>query len=126
MKQFILALLLLALTIGLTVANAVTIRKDVARLTELAEQDDADRLCEELERLDNYFSLTINHNLLEQAQQSAHAMRAYREIHEEGSTGDRETGDRTAIADYRIAKETLLLLLKELEDGEKCSFFNIF
>lgn len=115
MKQFILALLLLTLTIALTVANAMTIRKDILRLTELAEQDDADRLCEELERLDSYFSLTINHNLLEQAQQSAHAMRAYRGIDEEG-----------AAADYRVAKENLLLLLQELEDGEKCSFFNIF
>lgn len=115
MKQFILALLLLALTIALTVANAMTIREDVSRLTELAEQDDADRLCEELERLDNYFSLTINHNLLEQARQSANAMRAYQGIDEEG-----------AAADYRVAKENLLLLLQELEDGEKCSFFNIF
>lgn len=115
MKQFIMALLLLALAIALIVANAMTIRKDVARLTELAEQDDADRLCEELERLDPYFSLTINHTLLEQAQQSAYAMRAYRGIDEEG-----------AAADYRVAKETLLQLLRELEDGEKCSFINIF
>ena len=115
MKQFILALLLLALTIALTAANAMAIRKDVAHLTELAEQDDAEQLCEELERLDNYFSLTVNHNLLEQAQQSAHAMRAYQGIDEEG-----------AAADYRVAKENLLLLLQEIEDGEKCSFFNIF
>ena len=115
MKQFILALLLLALTIALTVANAMTIRKDVAHLTELAEQDDVDGLCNELKRLDNYFSLTINHNLLEQAHQNAHAMRAYQGIDEEGPA-----------ADYRVAKENLLLLLQELEDGEKCSFFNIF
>lgn len=114
MKQFILALLLLALTVALTVANAMTIRKDVARLTELAEQDDVDRLCEELERLDNYFSLTVNHNLLEQVQQNAHAMRAYRGI------------DEMDNADYRVAKENLLLLLQEIEDGERCSFFNIF
>lgn len=122
MKQFILALLLLALTIALTVANAVTIHKDVSRLTELAEQDDANGLCDELERLDNYFSLTINHNLLEQVQQNAHAMRAYQGIGEEGSAAD----GRVANADYRLAKENLLLLLQELEDGEKCSFFNIF
>ena len=117
MKQFILALLLLALTIALTVANSLTIRKDVAHLTELAEQDDAERLCEELERLDNYFSLTVNHNLLEQAQQSAYAMRAYKGVGEE---------DSAASADYRVAKEGLLLLLQEIEDGETCSFFNIF
>ena len=115
MKQFILALLLLALTIALTVANAMTIRKDVSHLTELAEQDDAGRLCDELERLDNYFSLTVNHNLLEQAQQNAHAMRAYQGIDEEG-----------ASADYLLAKENLLLLLREIKDGETCSFFNIF
>ncbi|MCH5184170.1 MAG: hypothetical protein J1E00_08350 [Oscillospiraceae bacterium] len=114
MKQFILALLLLALTVALTVANAMTIRKDVAHLTELAEQDDVDRLCEELKRLDNYFSLTVNHNLLEQVQQNAHAMRAYRGIDEMGN------------ADYQMAKENLLLLLQEIEDGERCSFFNIF
>lgn len=115
MKQFVLALLLLALTIALTVANAMTIRKDVAHLTELAERDDVDELCEELKRLDNYLSLTVNHNLLEQAQQSAHAMRAYKGIDEEG-----------AAADYRVAKESLLLLLQEIEEGETCSFFNIF
>ena len=115
MKQFILALLLLALTIALTAANAMTIRKDISHLTEMAEQDDADRLCGELERLDNYFSLTVNHNLLEQAQQSAHAMRAYQGIDEEG-----------AAADYLLAKENLLLLLQEIKDGETCSFFNIF
>ena len=115
MKQFILALILLALTITLTVANAVTIRKDVAYLTELAEQDDVDRLCEELERLDPYFSLTMNHTLLEQARQNANAMRAYKGIDEEGPA-----------ADYRVAKETLLLLLQEIEDGEKCNFLNIF
>lgn len=115
MKQFILAVLLLVLTIALTAANAMTIRKDISHLTKLAEQDDAEGLCDELERLDNYFSLTINHNLLEQAQQSAHAMRAYQRIDEEG-----------AAADYRLAKENLLLLLREIEDGETCSFFNIF
>lgn len=115
MKQFILALLLLALTIFSTAANAMTIRKGVERLTELTERDDPDRLCEELERLDNYFSLTVNHNLLEQARQSAHAMRAYKGIDEEG-----------AAADYRVAKENLLLLLREIADGETCGFFNIF
>lgn len=115
MKQFILALLLLALTIALTIANAMTVRKDITCLTELAEQDDVDRLCEELERLDNYFSLTVNHNLLEQAQQSAHAMRAYKGVDEEGPA-----------TDYRVAKENLLLLLQEIEDGETCGFFNIF
>lgn len=115
MKQFILALVLLALTITLTVANAMTIQKDVSHLAELAGQDDAERLCDELERLDNYFSLTVNHSLLEQVRQNAHAMRAYRGGDEEG-----------AVADYRVAKENLLLLLREIEDGEKCSFFNIF
>lgn len=115
MRQFILALLLLALTIGLVVANAVTVRKDVARLSALAEQDDADRLNEELEQLERYFSLTVNHALLEQLQQNANAMRAYRGIDEEGPA-----------ADYRVAKEVVLLLLKEMEEGEKCSFFNIF
>lgn len=121
MKQFILALLLLALTIALTVANAMTIRKDVAHLTALAEQDDADRLCEELEGLDNYLSLTVNHNLLEQVQQNARAMRAYKR-----TDGEAPAGDRTADADYRIAKESLLMLLQEIKDGETCSFFNIF
>lgn len=117
MKQFILALLLLGLTITLTAVNAAAVRKDVAYLTSLAEQDETERLCEELERLDPFLSMTTHHALLEQAQQNANAMRAFKEIEKE---------DETASADYRMAKENLLLLLDEIDKGERCSFFNIF
>ncbi len=115
MKNFILALLLLVLSIGLTVANAVKIRHDTDYLVAIAEQDDASLLYDELLRMDTYFSLTINHTVLEQAEQAAAEMRAYR--YEEGEG---------ALADYQSAKTRLLLALHELEEGEKFSFFNIF
>ncbi len=115
MKQFLLAVLLLALTVTLTAVNAAVVRRDVDRLSALAAQDDTERLCAELEKRDGFLSLTVHHALLEQIRQQANAMNAYRPVDEEGMQ-----------ADYRSAKETLFMLLNEIRVGEKCSIVNIF
>ena len=115
MKNFILALLLLTLTIGLTAANAYAVQTRIDRLKTLAAEDNFTALCDALSRVEPFFSLTVNHTILEQALQAAEEMRAYG-----------ESGESDAQAPYRAAKATLLSLLCEIESGEKFSFSNIF
>ncbi len=111
MKNFLFACGLLALSLLLTVCNASAVCRRTETLTELAAQDDPETLCAELADADSFFSLTIHHALLEQVQQAAGDMRAFHGVYDPA---------------YQAAKDRLLILLQELREGEKFSFFNIF
>lgn len=115
MKNFLIACGLLLLTLLLTVCNALAVCRRTEALLTIAEQDDPETLCTELRAADNFLSLTIHHGLLEQAQQAAEDMRAYH-----------LTDDPHSAAAYQSAKAKLILILREMQEGEKISFFNIF
>ncbi len=111
MKNFLFACGLLALAVILTVCNAFAVCRRTETLTELVKQDDPETLCAELADADPFLSLTIHHALLEQVQQTAEDMRAYHGVSDPS---------------YQAAKGRLLMLLQELQEGEKFSFFSIF
>lgn len=111
MKNFFICCLLMLTLLGLTVANAYTVRRDVVRLRGHAEQNDPQAFCEDFESCKHFLSLTVRQTVLQQLEKTAQEFRAYG-----------EAGDAT---NCRIAREQLLSLLHDIEDGEKFSFSNI-
>lgn len=115
MKNFIVAVCLLVLTLAFTVANAAAVQKQVSVLTDCAMRDDVHALEDALDKLDPYLSLSVPHMILESLHESAAAMRVYF-----------DSGDPSMQTEYLTAREKFLLYCKEITDGEKFSVSNLF
>lgn len=114
MKNFLLALFLLAAVLTLSLVNAHYVRAEISAMQSLLSASDGgkavyDRLCED----EFLLSLSSNHLLIEQAMQCAIDLSCLEKS--PGSTAEAEA-----------ARSKLRLALSEIENGEKCNFSGLF
>ncbi len=111
MKNFWIALTLLTLAVVLTAINAFFVKKEIQTLREYALEGSAEETAERFAEIEPFLALTVNHIVLEQAQNAALEMAVY---------------DEYSRADYLAARERFLAALNEIDEGEKFSISNIF
>lgn len=111
MKNFWIAIVLLTLVVTLTAFNAFFVQREIDTLRTRALSEDAEGAKECFAKIEPYLALTVNHVVLEQAQNAVLEMAVYR---------------GQSDADYLAARERFLAALDEIEDGEKFNLSNIF
>jgi len=111
LKNFWIALILLLLALALTIGNSFFVQAEMRTLYDLAQADDAQATADRFERIEPYLALTVNHVILEQAQNAVSEMTVY------------ATSDDT---EYLASRERFLAALREIEEGEKFNVSNIF
>lgn len=111
MKSFIISIILLVLTIGFIVVNAIIITHITDTLIEMSDGD-----IYELEKYWKekyyYISISTHLELLEQADVAIGDMKTYHQA------GNQE--------DYLASKEKFLNAVDEIKTGEKLVLYNIF
>lgn len=111
MKNFWIALILLLLTVALTAVNAFWVQREMQSLSALAAGNDAQAAADRFEKAEPFLALTVNHVILEQAQNAVLEMTVYEDV---------------SPADYLASRERFLAALREIEEGEKFNISNIF
>ena len=110
MKNFLIALSLLLLVTAFTVGNALFVDNRMNTLISLGEQNRCEEVLEELRQYEPWLSLTVHHVLLETLQTAAEELCIYSEDSPE----------------HRAAMERFLSACREVREGEKFTFFNVF
>lgn len=111
MKNFWIATVLLFFAITLTAVNAFWVQREMQSLSALAAEDDARAAADRFEKAEPFLALTVNHVILEQAQNAVLEMTVYENV---------------SPADYLASRERFLAALREIEEGEKFNISNIF
>lgn len=111
MKNFWIATVLLVLAVALTSVNAFWVQREMQALSALAAENDTQAVSDRFESAEPYLALTVNHVILEQAQNAVLEMTVYENV---------------SHADYLASRERFLAALREIEEGEKFNISNIF
>lgn len=110
MKSFVISIMLLGFVVLFTVGNALFINSRMAVLITLGEENRCEEVLEELIRYEPLLSLSVHHLLLESLQTAAEEMCVY----------PKDTPE------YLAARERFLSGCREVQAGEKFTFFNVF
>lgn len=111
MKNVVVAILLLALTVGFTLGNGLWAESRLRAILALAMEDRAEEALQEFLRAEPFLALTVHEAALKNAEIALREMLVWQGSHPE---------------EYAAAKKRFTTYIEEIRSKEKFTFSNLF